>query len=57
MVDNMEVIGLLSFSLCPDVVELEPSAIGMLEKGNRLSVKKCVLTRTTDFVVYLLEVE
>lgn len=53
----MEVIGLLSFSLCPDVVELEPSAIGMLEKGNRLSVKKCVLTRTTDFVVYLLEVE
>ena len=52
MVDNMEVIGLLGLSPCPNVVELISSAIGMLKKGHRLSVKKCVPTRRTDSVVH-----
>jgi hypothetical protein len=53
----MEVIGLLGFSLCPDIVELIPSTIGMLEKGDRLSVKKCVPTRRTGSIVHIPGIE
>jgi hypothetical protein len=53
----MEVIGLLGFSPCPDIIELIPSAIGMLEKGDRLSVKKCVSTRRTGSIVHIPGIE